>query len=857
MDLYRRNELDIQGRILEEIMDEAKALAEDEEAAANEHAQMAKEGLTGAIPYTNEPLLKNGAINVRLRIRDSQQGSDPYQGIDPDDFVAERTRLHFVHQLESGVEMQAPARNLKRAWRIMAGALNAHLADGQLEPNYPEYRRVHEVAIGLGGGKSTGLSIYASCLAALAGEPSRCPGLVLVCERIEDVDHQAKQINKISQEWYGAKGEFAVGWHHKTNDRRKTKGLDTIEYKDLSRYPFLICTQASLTYALAVEAVDQFEGKRLGRLMKYDYKDPEAERKHPYQRWNPGSDNQGSRIGIVFDEAIIPFKSYSITKDLLLGVVEMLDPVGLPEWMAKKHTDVIDQLKMLMAEMDIQQRIQGRKNALEGTKDKTNSVSVDLARWKEQLKPLAELMSDIHTSQWTFDGWEKWKIVNDLANVYFVLQEAKPLFYWKTTKFKEQQFQFSQFILHRLGRGFVCLDATARESKLYSAFPEVHREAIMPTQDFTGLKFLTDVSRGCSRGSMNGELSPAGEKLKAQGRKVPYTEYSKAPETARLLWDDLTSNWKSYLAKAIGYEEVGKLMAKELKPQIGVIAHTPVIDGLKELKEKHPEVSEEVNIVFGNVGGVRGSNKFRRCQVLWVVGLNFMSYDWMKETRHGINALVQMLEETDLPMSGDTLYLDEQIKKIKSQIPEEDIDLYYGELIRDTLQTVGRSAARTSTHELDNGMAACAPAAVLLSLKHRSEVTTKIIKALKETFVNCTVKENGWRLDPKTKEGLIDKRGIELAKELLAEGPFRADMVLRWYAQCHNGKDKPIRDIVKDYFIPKGMPNKDIEQFANNTMTQLTSRVSKRNQGFMQALGIKTIRGKGIQQKSVWLLSKS
>ena len=115
--------------------------------------------------------------------------------------MEERTRLHFVHQLESGAFLQQPARNLKKAWEILADMLNKHLADGQLEINYANYRRLIECGIPMGGGKSTGLAVYAAMLAGMAEEPKQCPGLLMVCERIEDCNSQAKTINRLAQTW--------------------------------------------------------------------------------------------------------------------------------------------------------------------------------------------------------------------------------------------------------------------------------------------------------------------------------------------------------------------------------------------------------------------------------------------------------------------------------------------------------------------------------------------------------------------------------------------------------------------------------------------------------------------------------
>jgi hypothetical protein len=868
----RRNELAVSSDI-EEIMTEAKALADAADMEGGGYNQMDAErtaaGLSSAVPLTDEPLLQSDdGLRVRLRIRDANGGCDPYQGVDPDDFVLERTRLHFVHQLGSDIPMWGPAHAQKHAWRELAKELNAHLAEGQLEINYNEYRCVREVAIGLGGGKSTGLSVYAGCLSAMAGSPKNCPGMILVCERIKDVQDLADSINRYANEWYGAQGEFAIGWHHRVNEKWEARGLDPVEYKDLSRFPFLVCTQKALTYALAVEAIDRFRDKRLTKFMQYDYHDPKIAEKFPHGRWNADSPSAAnaekgrkiSRIGIVFDEAIQPFYSYAFDKELLLRLDDMLDPEGLPEWMGRKHAETIEQLGLLGFEMDRQSNKQGRNNALEGTKPKSNTVVVDMSRFAERkkLEAMAELMSDIHDLKFVFNGFEKWNLIQDLANVFFVLQESDPLFYWRTTKFKKKQFQFSQFIVHRLGRGFVCLDATAGTSQLGSVYrPRVIRDDIGATQDFAGLTFLIDESRGCSRGSMNGEPTKEGEKLKAKGKDVPYTEYTEAPKTVDLLWTNIKSHWKSYLAKAIGYEAVGEMLAKGKRPQIGVIAFKPVAEGIEAMKKAEPDVCTEVDIITGNIGGVRGSNKFRKCQVLWVNGINYKSYDWMKETRHGLDRYIRMLEETDLPMSGDTLYRKDTIEKIKSQIPERDRDLYHGALIEDTLQTVGRSAARTSTHELPNGLAACTPAVVLLNLKHRGDITLLMLDALRNTFEGCTIVEHGWRLDPKSKDGKISKHGLKVAKKLMSEGPTKPLTILKWCVECLKGdKPHPIGDIVIDYFRPKGMPRAEIKSMANNMVTNLTARISKQNKQFMKDHGIETAKGQGSQQEDVWMVVK-
>ena len=51
--------------------------------------------------------------------------------------------------------------------------------------------------------------------------------------------------------------------------------------------------------------------------------------------------------------------------------------------------------------------------------------------------------------------------------------------------------------------------------------------------------------------------------------------------------------------------------------QVGVIAFKAIVDAVKAKRQKYP-----VPVVFGNIGGVTGSNLFQECDLLYIIGQN-------------------------------------------------------------------------------------------------------------------------------------------------------------------------------------------------------------------------------------------
>lgn len=694
---------------------------------------------------------------------------NPYLGIDPKQF----TDVMEQQWLEYGNVASA---NLKHNWWKMAFTLNQHLQNAGTNNKMMVYR----YPMPTGGGKSTGLPRYLALLGALAQTRDRCPGAIVTTQYTAECDRIASEINQIGRE-YGMKEDMAVALHSGVN----RKGLQ------LHSWPFVITTQAGMTRALVEEGNNDLKRgfKVLPWLMQYEngsqvWEDLIHEMVTGPRNCLQALESLGldgklkrQRSMVIFDEMLTPLKPHYLTED---GIKALLK--SIPRELAAKHPDAMDGIGHVLSMIAV--------NSAMNPTGRTRFTEADrgLTLWREQFPSIVPLYKELR------DGFSpqrqkfpkgsplSYSDTMDMLTAIYNIKECGGTVAIKSNGAIQSMFKVD-WLMDRLKMGFVCLDATAKESKLLDACEAHTTVRLKPCRDYQNLTLELDTSDGgTGRGKLAGNWKPEEDRERILNTTI----------------DNIVNSLKTIDPKQY--------------PKVGLISFKPIIEALNKKRLSLPFM-----LITGWHGNVIGKNDWSDVNMLYIVGLNHMEPTYGDEMMLGITDHIEEMKE----LSSWTPNVN--IPEFKWSAPE----IAAHDLLRDLIQVISRGSNRRTVDRSGN----CCESTVRITVGSGA-IKDFLIKGLANHFRDVKIDTESWRLRPNTytmvdaeAEYLNEKKLMAKAKEL---GKFNYDTALHWF-NLSGWEDVSLQQLCRIMDLKKPWPTKFKSAF----------RDSPKYQQLMKELGIK------------------
>jgi hypothetical protein len=143
-----------------------------------------------------------------------------------------------------------------------------------------------------------------------------------------------------------------------------------------------------------------------------------------------------------------------------------------------------------------------------------------------------------------------------------------------------------------------------------------------------------------------------------------------------------------------------------------------------------------VPVVFGNIGGVTGSNAFQNCDLLYIIGQNHRAPDYGSDIIRAAEKYIDYLE--DMPVFDHRYDL---VQEQGTDTPEWNAQMIQDhELARDLIQTIGRGCNRRVVDNKGN----CKPSTVRITMDENYALTTFLERMIRENFYKVDFIDRGW-----------------------------------------------------------------------------------------------------------------
>jgi hypothetical protein len=161
---------------------------------------------------------------------------------------------------------------------------------------------------------------------------------------------------------------------------------------------------------------------------------------------------------------------------------------------------------------------------------------------------------------------------------------------------------------------------------------------------------------------------------------------------------------------------------------VGIIAHKGIVDHIKAKRL----CFKPLEVVWGSIGGVVGSNAFQYCDMLYVVGQNH------RDPAYGADIMMAIEDhlKCEKPVPGARYAKLEGLeRKLTAQ------DFAWSELARDLIQMIGRGSNRRVIDRAGN----CTPSVVKITLDMNNDLAQYLEREIQAHFHNVNLVPNGWR----------------------------------------------------------------------------------------------------------------
>jgi hypothetical protein len=379
---------------------------------------------------------------------------------------------------------------------------------------------------------------------------------------------------------------------------------------------------------------------------------------------------------IVMDETLDPYVTFSISCDTLDDLFD-----NIPKEIAAKHKDILEGI------LDLRGKLQFQK------KFNSDSEIAKLNVWRKSAPSVVPLMNSLRSYRDKKDFLPIWSAFEKLIAIWHFQDDIA--FY--KVKGKVHSFFKSDFILDRLngGRGVFILDATAKTSKLLDMYRPIEDVKLDRTRKYKNLKIEADRTTRTGRNTLVGE----------DGLNIE--------KTADRITDELMS---------INPDEW---------TQVGVITFKDIVDTINAKRLKYP-----VPVVFGNIGGVTGSNAFQECDLLYIIGQNHRAPDYGSDVIRAAEEYIDYLE--DIPIFDHRYDL---VQEQGTDTPEWNAQMIQDhELARDLIQTIGRGCNRRVVDHKGN----CKPSTVRITMDKNYALASFLERMIRENFYRVDYIDRGW-----------------------------------------------------------------------------------------------------------------